>query len=125
AMTTAGGPVVGGWLIEHVSWRAVFFLNVPLAVVVVVLSLRFMQESREPSRTSAIDWKGAALVVSGLGLLVFGLLEWPRPGARSDVVGLSLLAGVGCLVWFVAAERRTTNPMLPLGVFRSRTFTLA
>src|SRR5256712_1971579 len=56
AMTAAVGPIAGGWLIEHVSWRAVFFLNVPLAAIVVALSARFMSESRDPSRTSRIDW---------------------------------------------------------------------
>src|SRR6266705_2833437 len=81
AMTTAIGPVSGGWLVEHVSWRAVFFLNVPLAIIVLVLSLRFMNESRDPSRTTQIDWSGAALAVLGLGSTVFGLLEWPPLGA--------------------------------------------
>src|SRR6202166_4517556 len=66
AITTAIGPVCGGWLVEHVSWRAVFFLNVPLAIVVVALSLRFMNESRDPSRTAQIDWSGAARAVLGL-----------------------------------------------------------
>src|SRR5256714_4809834 len=80
AITTAIGPVSGGWLVEHVSWRAVFFLNVPLAVVVLVLSLRFMSESRDPSRTHRIDWAGGALAVLGLGGAVFGLLEWPALG---------------------------------------------
>src|SRR6186997_3211871 len=77
AITTAIGPVAGGWLVEHVSWRAAFFLNLPLAVVVLILSLRFMDESRDPSRTARNDWRGAALAVVGLGGLVFGLLEWP------------------------------------------------
>src|SRR6202051_3321487 len=58
AITTAIGPVTGGWLVEHVSWRAVFFLNVPLAVMVIVLSLRFMSESRDSSRKSGIVWAG-------------------------------------------------------------------
>src|SRR5580704_8349142 len=57
SITAAIGPVTGGWLIEHVSWRAVFFLNVPLAAIVVVLSLLFMDESRDPSRTARIDWR--------------------------------------------------------------------
>src|SRR4051812_16819577 len=80
AITTAVGPVTGGWLVEHVSWRAVFFLNVPLAVIVVLLSLRFMDESRDSSRTGRIDWSGAAFAVLGLGGVVFGLLEWPPLG---------------------------------------------
>src|ERR1700686_550514 len=67
AITTAIGPVSGGWLVEHVSWRAVFFLNVPLALIVIALSLRFMNESRDPSRTTQIDWAGGALAVLGLG----------------------------------------------------------
>jgi len=74
AITTAIGPVTGGWLVEHVSWRAVFFLNVPLAMAVLALSFRFMEESRDPSRTGRVDWIGAALAVLGLGGLVFGLL---------------------------------------------------
>src|SRR5712671_1485040 len=57
SITTAIGPVTGGWLVEHVSWRAVFFLNVPLALVVLALSRRFMTESRDPSRTARIDWR--------------------------------------------------------------------
>ena len=81
AMTTALGPVVGGWLIEHVSWRAIFFLNVPLAVIVIVLSLRCMSESRDDTRGSRVDWTGAVLAVLGLGGIVYGLLEWPRPEA--------------------------------------------
>src|SRR5204863_3129357 len=64
-ITAAIGPVVGGWLIEHVSWRAVFFLNVPLAAIVLAISVRFMDESRDPSRTARIDWPGAALAVVG------------------------------------------------------------
>src|SRR5438552_5983945 len=63
AITAAIGPVSGGWLIDHVSWRAVFFLNAPLAIVVIALSLAFMDESRDPSRTTRIDWRGAALAV--------------------------------------------------------------
>src|SRR3982075_4007353 len=93
AITTAIGPVSGGWLVEHVSWRAVFFLNVPLAVIVLVLSLRFMNESRDPSRTAQIDWSGAALAVLGLGGIVFGLLEWPPLGAGHPLVLGALAIG--------------------------------
>jgi EmrB/QacA subfamily drug resistance transporter len=125
AMTTAIGPVTGGWLVEHVSWRAVFFLNVPLAVIVLVLSLRFMNESRDPSRTAQIDWGGAALAVLGLGGLVFGLLEWPPLGVRHPVVVGALAIGACALLLLFAVERRVRNPMLPLALFRSRPFALA
>jgi EmrB/QacA subfamily drug resistance transporter len=124
AITTAAGPVLGGWLIEHVSWRAVFFLNVPLAVIVIALSLRFMEESRDPSRSSATDWVGAGLAVAGLGGVVFGLLEWPSRGAGSPVVLGALTLGALALALFVMVERRSANPMLSLALFESRTFTL-
>src|SRR5260221_10725639 len=71
AITTAIGPVLGGWLIEHVSWRAVFFLNVPLAAIVVALSVGFMSESRDASRSARIDWTGGVLAGLGIRGLVF------------------------------------------------------
>jgi EmrB/QacA subfamily drug resistance transporter len=125
AITTAIGPVTGGWLVEHVSWRAVFFLNVPLAVIVVAVSLRFMTESRDPSRTAQIDWSGAALGVLGLGGIVFGLLEWPPLGAGHPLVVGALATGVLSLVLLLIVERRARNPMLPLALFRSATFTFS
>ena len=126
AITTAIGPVSGGWLIEHVSWRAVFFMNVPLAIVVVVLSLRFMDESRDPSRTRRIDWTGAALAVLGLGGIVFGLLEWPPLGAGHPLVLGALAIGVALArvcssSWSAAPRTRCCRCTL----FRSRTFTFA
>src|SRR5258705_3368215 len=124
AITTAIGPVSGGWLVEHASWRAVFFLNVPLAIVVLALSFRFMEESRDPSRTGRIDWSGAALTVFGLGGIVFGLLEWPPLGASHPLVLSALAIGAISLVSLLTVERRARNPMLPLALFRSRTFTL-
>src|SRR5712691_1838795 len=125
AITTAIGPVSGGWLVEHVSWRAVFFLNVPLAIIVLVLSWRFMNESRDPSRTTQIDWSGAALAILGLGGIVFGLLEWPPLGVSHPLVLGALAIGAFSLVLLIIVERRAQSPMLPLGLFRSRPFTLA
>jgi EmrB/QacA subfamily drug resistance transporter len=125
AITTAIGPVSGGWLVEHLSWRAAFFLNVPIAVIVIVLSLRFMKESRDPSRTRQIDWLGGTLAVLGLGGLVFGLLEWPPLGATHPLVLGALTIGVVSLLLLIVVERRARSPMLPLALFKSRTFTLA
>src|SRR6476619_5299447 len=106
AMTTALGPVVGGWLIEHVSWRAIFFLNVPLAVIVIALSLRCMSESRDDTRGSRVDWTGAVLAVLGLGGVVYGLLEWPRPEASRSIVLAATGGGIAALTAFVIVERR-------------------
>src|SRR3954470_11365186 len=108
AITAAIGPVIGGWLIEHVSWRAVFFLNVPLAIAVLAVSLRFMDESRDASRTTRIDWNGAPLALSGLGSMVFGLLEWPPLGPGHPLVLTALAAGVLSLLLLVPLERRAS-----------------
>jgi len=125
AITSAIGPVAGGWLIEHAGWRSVFFLNVPLAAIVIMLSARFMTESRDTTRTSRVDWAGAGLAVVGLGGVVFAFLAWPQSGASRTLVYATLGCGVASLAALVVVERRVAGPMLPLGLFRSRTFTLA
>jgi predicted MFS family arabinose efflux permease len=102
----------------------VFFINVPFAAVVVFLSLRYMDETKDPSRGKTIDWLGAALAVVGLTGLIFGLLEWPALGGTPAVLA-ALGLGVVALVLFVVVEARVDNPMLPLGLFASRSFTLA
>jgi len=125
AMTSAIGPVAGGWLIEHVSWRAIFFVNVPLSLLVIALSLRFISESRDTSRANRVDWMGAGLAVLGLGGIVFGLLEAPRNDANRPLAMAAMAIGTVAIVAFIGVERRVASPMLPLGLFRSRTFTLA
>src|ERR1700752_1152461 len=79
AITTGAGPVLGGWLIEHVSWRAVFFINVPLALAVILILLRHVAESSNETKTK-IDWIGAVLAALGLGALVYGLIESSQLG---------------------------------------------
>ena len=125
AMTAAIGPVFGGWLIEHVSWRAVFFLNVPVAFMVVVLSLRYMSESRDASRTARTDWTGATLAVLGFGGLVYGLIEWPKMDANRSVLLVTIAGGAAMLVALIVVERRVEAPMVPPRLFQSRTFVLA
>ena len=121
AITTAIGPVLGGWLVEHASWRWVFFLNLPIAVAVVVIALWRIPESRGAS-TGSIDWSGAILATLGLGSLVIGFVESPDLGWRSPVVFGSLIFSVGCLIAFVFVESRSASPTLPLTLFKSQTF---
>jgi EmrB/QacA subfamily drug resistance transporter len=122
AMTTAIGPVLGGWLVEHWSWRAAFFLNLPLAVAVLAISLWKVPESREKEHHGPLDWPGAALATIGLGGVVYGLIESPRLGFSNRLVLLTLIGGAVSLVLFLYNEMRAKNPMVPLQLFRDRDF---
>ena len=122
AITTAIGPVLGGWLVEHWSWRAAFFLNLPLAVAVLLISIWKVPESREQNHKGPLDWPGATLATIGLGGLVYGLIESPRLGFSNPLVLLTLIGGAICLLLFLYNEARVRNPMAPLGLFRSRDF---
>lgn len=122
AITTALGPVLGGWLVEQVSWRAVFFINLPLAVIVLVITLWRVPESRDTEHQGRLDWPGALLITIGLGGLVFGLLESVNFGWEHPLIAGSLAIGLLALVAFVVAEARERSPMMPLSLFRSRTF---
>ncbi len=121
AITTGIGPVLGGWLIEHVSWRAVFFINVPLALAAIIISLRHVSKNSDTEKTS-VDWFGAVLAASGLGALVYGLIESSRLGFGDRSVIIVLLAAVVLLAVFLVVESRIAQPMLPLSLFRSPTF---
>ena len=122
AITTALGPLLGGWLIEHVSWRAVFFLNVPLALAVVVLIVLFVPESRDEEESGRLDFAGAALATLALGGVVFGLIESSRLGFRNPIVIASSAGSALLLVAFILVEARVRNPMMPPALFRSPNF---
>jgi EmrB/QacA subfamily drug resistance transporter len=117
------GPFVGGGLVETVGWRWVFLLNLPLAVVVVLVALRSVPESSDPEAARRLDVPGAALATLGLAGLTFGLIAWPEQGPGSVAVWGPLAGGALALVLFVFAEARSRHPMLPLEVFSSRLFT--
>jgi EmrB/QacA subfamily drug resistance transporter len=121
-ITAALGPVLGGWLIENISWRLIFFINVPLAVVVLGILFRFVPESRDPWASVRLDWWGALLATTGLGAIVYGLIESSPLGLRHPVVLASLAVGAVALSMFIAVEARSRTAMMPLGLFRSRTF---
>ncbi len=122
AITAGIGPVMGGWLIEHVSWRAVFFINLPIALLVILISLRHVTENSDKENTR-VDWLGAILAAAGLGALVYGLIESSRLGFADKSVILVLTAAGALLVVFLFVEARISQPMLPLALFRIRTFT--
>jgi EmrB/QacA subfamily drug resistance transporter len=124
AITTAIGPVIGGWLIEHVSWRAVFFINVPIALSVIFISLRSVPESSD-KESAGLDWSGAIIGTLGLGGLVYGLIESSRLGFSNRSVLVALVAATILLALFCIIEARVANPMLPLVLFHSRTFSAA
>ena len=121
AITTAIGPVLGGWLVEHASWRWAFFINLPIAAAVMAISLRRIPESRS-SISARIDWVGALFATVALGGLVNGLLDSVNMGWSNPPVLGSLVIGFGCLIAFVFVEAHATSPMVPLRLFQSRNF---
>jgi EmrB/QacA subfamily drug resistance transporter len=123
AITAAAGPVVGGWLAGHASWRWVFLLNIPLAVAVLLIAVTRVPESRDPSATGQLDWAGAAVSVGALGLLVYGLIESPNLGFAHPLVLTTITAGVLLCGAFIRVESSVRAPMMPLDMFRSRPFT--
>jgi EmrB/QacA subfamily drug resistance transporter len=122
SVTATVGPVMGGWLIEHVSWRAAFFINVPIAVAVIGVAVRFVPESRDAKSQGELDWLGAVLATASLGALVYGLIESSSRGITNTTVVASLVAGVIASALFILVEARHKNPMLPLALFQSTDF---
>ncbi len=123
AITAAIGPVMGGWLVEHGSWRWVFFINLPLAAIVILLSYWRVPESRNETASKGLDWLGASLATFGLGTITYALINGPatKPGYGAVVWGLAV-AGVGALLCFLIVEARSLSPMISLNLFRSRDF---
>ena len=115
------GPVLGGYLAENLSWRGVFFINVPLALATLAITYARVPESKD-WKAEGLDLPGAALAAMGLGGIVFGLLESSRAGLGDPLVVGALLIGASALAAFVVVEARTSRPMMPLELFRSRSF---
>ena len=122
AITGAAGPVLGGWLVDAVSWRAIFFLNLPLAVATLWLAIYAVPDSRDPDAPQHFDWLGVLLVASGLGALTYGLTLVPERGWRQASVLWPLLGGLAALTAFALVQARESAPMVPPALFRSRNF---
>ncbi|MCK5391803.1 MAG: MFS transporter [Deltaproteobacteria bacterium] len=122
AITTAIGPVLGGWLIEEVSWRWIFFINIPIAIVVLVILFFRVPESKGELSKCKIDYLGGVLATIGLGGIVYGFIESAALGFADPLVFGSLAVGVASLVAFIIVENRVEAPMMPLKLFRSTTF---
>jgi EmrB/QacA subfamily drug resistance transporter len=122
-VAAAAGPILGGWVVAHASWRWLFFFNLPVGVVTVVIASARVTETRDQQVAPPIDAAGALLATVGLGGIVWALLEAPSSGGLTSARTLGpLLGGVVALVVFVVVEARVSQPMVPLGLFRSRAF---
>ncbi|HXF32074.1 MAG TPA: MFS transporter [Solirubrobacterales bacterium] len=123
-VATAFGPLLGGWLIAAISWRAIFLINLPIGIFVIWAASRHVPESRDPNATGKLDASGAALAAIGLGGTTYALIEAPE-GNHPAAVVVTAAIGVAALIGFFMQERRSANPMLPLSIFRSRQFSAA
>ena len=119
SIMTAFGPVLGGWMVQHVSWRAVFFLNVPIALATVWIILTKTQNRKTVVTERRIDLPGALLATIGLSCVTFGLLEWSSQRIESRVCSA---IGLGLLLVFVLTEKRASTPLVPMELFRNRNF---
>ncbi|MFZ0719909.1 MAG: MFS transporter, partial [Xanthobacteraceae bacterium] len=122
AVASAMAPMLGGWIVDHFSWRWIFLINPLLALPTIWIAYRHVPESRDPEAKPGLDWRGTILVLAGLGGVAYGLIALPSSGWRDPIVLASLLGGAVLLAAFLFVERASAAPMLPLGLFQSRTF---
>jgi EmrB/QacA subfamily drug resistance transporter len=118
------GPLLGGYLVGALSWRAAFLINLPLGIIVIAIARRHLPESRDPTSHGRLDFRGAGLAALGLAGITYALIEGPGSG-MSATAGVAGAVGVLGLAAFLQAERRARNPMMPLGLFASRQFSAA
>src|SRR5262249_14759135 len=122
AISAAFGPVLGGWIVDHTSWRWIFLINPVIALPTILIAPRPVLDSRDPQAAGGLDWPGALLAFLGLGALVYGLIAAPGRGWGDPMVIASIAAGMVLLAIFLWVERHAAAPMMPLALFRSRLF---
>jgi EmrB/QacA subfamily drug resistance transporter len=123
AIAAGFGPVLGGWLIENISWRWIFFINVPFALIVLVICWRYVPESRNENSKKGLDILGAASITLALGGIVYGLIAAGSDGFYQTNVLAALILGVIFFGVFLLIERRSKHPMVPFELFTSPNFT--
>lgn len=123
AITTALGPPLGGFFIDTLGWRSVFWINLPLCAAAIMLALRYIPESRDDSAAGALDWSGGLLAIMAFGAMTIGLTMYAENVAAPVTASLLLGAGLVGVGLFILLERRATNPLVPLFLFKDRTFT--
>ncbi len=123
ALMTALGPLLGGWLAEHISWRWVFFINVPISVLVIVTLIKFVPEIKNTEQKSKLDLLGGLLITLSLGCIVFGLVESSNHGFSNPFILPSILIGIIFFGVFIYHEKKVENPLVPLDLFKSTVFT--
>jgi len=122
AISTSIGPLAAGWLIDTFSWRPVFFIYLPVALLTLLIVLAKIPRVPVAQRTTGLDWQGALLAAFSLGAITFALVESSNRGVTDPVIILSALTGLVILAIFIIVEKRKANPLVPLGLFRSHTF---
>ncbi|NIP39379.1 MAG: MFS transporter [Candidatus Dadabacteria bacterium] len=123
ALMTALGPLLGGWLAEHISWRWVFFINVPISVLVIITLIKFVPETKNSDHKSKLDLVGGLLITLSLASIVFGLVESSNHGFSNPFIIPSMVIGVLLFVVFIYYEKRVENPLVPMRLFNDRVFT--